>query len=112
MADLAFAKTVLDASEIGDKDSYLAVSPYVDYALAAVWIVPSITKLVKDTSKKSNYTSLARALAGDFANMLTPIVWSQGDPETRLIALAVTDGMFMFSAVLGATTGKMMWDEK
>ena len=111
MASIAFFKTVLDASEIGDKDIYIKVSPYVDYAISAIWIVPAVARLVKDSSKESSYIVLGRALAADFALMLGPIVWNVADPEVRLIALAVTDGLYLVSAGLGVAAGTMLLQE-
>jgi hypothetical protein len=111
MASIAFFKTVVDTSEIGDKDIYLKVSPYVDYAIAAIWIVPAVARLVKDSSRDSAYIVMGRALAADFALMLGPVVWNVADPEVRLIALAVTDGMYLVSAGLGVAAGTMMFKE-
>lgn len=111
MASIAFFKTVLDASEIGDKDIYLKVSPYVDYAISAIWIVPAVARLVKDSRRESGYIVLGRAIATDFALMLGPIVWNVADPEVRLIALAVTDGLYLVSAGLGVAAGTMLLRE-
>ena len=111
VASIAFFKTVLDASELGDKETYQKVSPYVDYAIAAIWIVPAVARLVKDSRRDSGYVVLGRALATDFALMLGPVVWNEVDPESRLIALVATDGLCLLSAGLGVAAGKMIWDE-
>ena len=111
LASIAFFKTVLDASELGEKELYQKVSPYVDYAIAAIWIVPAVARLVKDSGLDSGYVVLGRALAADFALMLGPVVWNEVDPESRLIALVATDGLCLLSAGLGVAAGKMLWDE-
>jgi len=77
VADLAFLKTCLDATQIGEQDAYGKVSPFIDYGISVAWLVPAIGKVVDNhQSKDSTYTSLTSSLAYDIAVMTGPIVWN------------------------------------
>lgn len=99
VTDIAFLKTCLDASSIGEKEIYGPVSPYIDFAISAVWIVPAVGKIVANHKKSSSYLSLTTNLAYDIAVMMGPIIWSPLlDPEDKLIVLVAADGLLAITA--------------
>lgn len=104
--DLAFLKTCLDATSIGDKSGYGEVSPWIDYAISAVWIIPSVGIIVANHSEPSSYMSLATSLAYDVSVMAGPIVWNPDlDPESKLEVLAAANGLIMVAAAIRVATG-------
>ncbi|KAM0289102.1 hypothetical protein ACHAO9_006322 [Fusarium lateritium] len=112
VTDLAFLKVCLDASSVGEQEMYGTVSPYIDYAISALWIVPSIAKIVANHSKTSSYLSLTTRLAYDVAIMTGPILWNPSlDPETKLIVLAVADGLIVISAGISVARGRLLHDD-
>ncbi|KAJ3538007.1 hypothetical protein NM208_g6089 [Fusarium decemcellulare] len=123
VADLALLKVCADCTWIGDKDIYGKASPYVDYAISALWMVPAIGKIVanhsavegsngKDT-RTIKYTAIAISLAYDVAVMTAPVVWEPAlDPESKVIVLAGTNGVIMVAAgVRAAMAGFIHGDD-
>lgn len=111
LTDMAFLKVCLDSTSLGEKEMYGTVSPYIDFAISALWIVPSIGKIAANHAKTSSYMSLTRSLAYDVAVMTGPIVWSPSlDPETKLIMLVVGDGLIVITAGVSVATGRLLQD--
>ncbi|KAL2882656.1 hypothetical protein SGCOL_001861 [Colletotrichum sp. CLE4] len=112
MTDLAFLKGFLDATSVGEQELYGIVSPYIDYSISALWVIPfipSIGKMVANHQKTSSYLSFTTRLAYDVAVMTGPVVWNPDlDPETKLIVLAVSNGIIIVTAGISVATGGLL----
>jgi hypothetical protein len=113
VTDLAFLKVCLDATTIGEKEAYGTVSPFIDYAISAVWIIPTVVRIVSNHTKASSYLSLTTSVAYDVALMTGPIVWNPSlDPESKLIVLAASNGLLVVASGVSAARAGLLHDNE
>lgn len=80
---------------------YPKVSPYVDFGINLIWLVPAIGRVVRHHDKQSSYVVLGACLAADLAGMLYPIFYVEKFPmQVRGAALAVSTGVNVCAGVL------------
>jgi hypothetical protein len=109
---LAFLKTAVDASKVGEEGLYGTVSPYIDYGISAACLVPAIAKVVDNhTGKSSVYTALTTDLAFDIAVMVNPALWNPSlDPESKLILFATANAVLAVCSGVKVATGGLLHD--
>lgn len=112
ITDIAFLKICLDATSVGGREEYGQVSPYIDYAISALWIVPAVARIASNHHKTSSYMTLTTSLAFDVSVMTAPIIWNPAmDPEVKLAVFAAANGLIMVTAAVRVATGGVLHDD-